>query len=119
MKNNDERILYKLYSTLLEMRTLPCSNQDQLEDLGNKIMELDAYYAGLALTASQGGKINLGHLYDIGELNRQLIGIQITNTEDEHILNCCQKYLDTFNQINLLLHSISTKKTGKCSHGES
>ncbi len=95
--------LKQLYLELTKRRTTKNSENQELDTITYRINELDAYYAGLALTASEGGKISLKSLYDIEELVELLKKISTFNQEDILLLEECRSFLKTLSQIDAML----------------
>ena len=71
-----------------------------------EITGLDSYYAGWALTVSEGGKISSQDFYNIDGLKKWLERIRCDYEEDKQILEECRSYLKIINQSDQILHKI-------------
>ena len=103
-KEEDRKNLKDLYFEFKQMKLSHhfVKNTD-LADWIDDIMVLDAYYAGLALTVAEGGKIALSDLYNIEAYENSLNSIQVNDEEVVKILKYCNLYLNKLNQIDKLL----------------
>ena len=106
-KKEELQRLKNLYHELEKFKIPKCSKNEVLASWLDNVMELDAYYAGLALTASEGGKISSKDLYDIAKLKYSLNDIKSYSEEDKYILDECKSYLKIIEQIDFLLHDLS------------
>lgn len=107
-KRNDElKALKNLFFKIEKAKFPDIPENELLANLIDNITDLDSYYAGLALTVSEGGKISLGDLYNIEELKKSLNSIQIQNEKDKKILEESKMYLETIDQIDRLLRKLS------------
>ncbi|MCE5318103.1 MAG: hypothetical protein LLG04_12190 [Parachlamydia sp.] len=110
-KNNDLNLLKNFYFEIerLNLPKFSVSNEN-LDQLVEKIVELDSYYAGLALTVSEGGVFEVKDLYNIKELFDLLQLIHPSSEEDRKILSDCQMFVNVIDQIDQLLRKVSAQK---------
>lgn len=106
-KSKDLEMLKNLYLQIKNLNTPNYSQNVDLETWIENLIELDAYYAGWALTVAEGGKISTHDLYDMDKFKKKLASIQVDNDEDEMILQECRAYLKIIDQIDHLLRKLS------------
>ena len=99
--------LKKMYEKLRAFKPPEFSDNEQLSNWIEAILEIDPYYAGLALTACEGGKISRQNLYNTKQLKKQLSLIPINNKEEERILDKCKEYISIIDEINTALEEMS------------
>lgn len=104
----------KLKQAHEELRNLPLpkfSKQDDLSNWIEELFEIDAHYAGLSLSVSEGDKISKENLYDLIKFRKSLDLIQHTNKntdqEDLEIIKNCYIYLDKIQNIDCILKNLS------------
>lgn len=103
MYYEDKKKLKELYFDMMKMKLgTSCKNQE-LDDIIESICELDPYYAGLALTVSEGGKIHKKDLFDIESLKNKLNLIVIGDENDEAVLSQCCDFIRVINEIDSIL----------------
>ncbi len=99
--------LKDLYFKIKQLSPPPFSGNQLLSDVVETIIELDPYYAGLALTVSESGKVLSPELYKLDNLLSMLNKVELENEMDREIYNQCKVYLDCFSQINSLLKNFT------------
>lgn len=109
MSKKDLQDLKNLFIQMSKLNMPPCSNNEALEAVAENIIELDAYYAGLALTVAEGGEISMKNLYNIDEIKNKLDQVKVDTLEDKKILEDCSVYLEIIDQINNLLIKLYRK----------
>lgn len=92
-----------LYYELKKAKTPKNAQSEVLEELIDSMQDLDAYYAGIALSTSEGAKIATTSLYDIDHLCEILEHIAQTENEDSALLLECRIFLKILKQINDLI----------------
>lgn len=103
--NRDENIkkLKDLYGGMRQLKIPSFSSNQRLSDMVETIIELDPYYAGLALSVSEGSRISKSELCNLDEVLALFVEIEIQNEKDREIYGLCKIYLDYFSQINFIL----------------
>ncbi len=71
--NIERRMLKNLFLELRDMKIPKFSQNDKVDDCVEQIIELDSYYAGLALSTSESKKPFKENLYDIRELKKKIL----------------------------------------------
>lgn len=95
--------LKKLYSELKELKVPKFPKNEELGNWIEDLFEVDSYYAGLALSASEGEKISKKDLISIENLRQSLNSITVQNENDKKILKDCQIYFKKIEQLYQLL----------------
>jgi hypothetical protein len=113
MKFNSEKIKLKELYENLKKRSLPkFSPHDELSNWIEELIEIDAHYAGLTLSAIEGEKISKKNLCDLIKLRKSLDLIELNSKdnskENYEIMNNCYNYLDNIQSIDFILNKIST-----------
>jgi hypothetical protein len=106
-KKETLKVLKNLYFEMERLKIPQNIENEQLSKWIDNFNELDPYYAGLALTVAEGGKVLVKELYDLGELKKKLNSIQVYKEQDKEILEKCKSYLMTIEKIDCLLRELS------------
>lgn len=98
--------LKELYFKMCGMKISKSKNNRDLDELVEKIFELDFYYAGLALSVSEGGIVKKKDLYEISGLINIANSIVANNVVDEKVLTECKNFINTINEIDCTLRKL-------------
>ncbi len=109
MKFDEEK--RKLKSLHEKLKGLQFPKFSYINDLSNwieELIEIDAYYAGLSLSISEGEKISKKDLFDLVQFRKKLNEIQphLKKQEDLTIAKNCYEYLDTIQSIDSILRKM-------------
>ncbi len=104
---NEKRRLRELYRELGKLKILQSTDNEVLSSIIEKLLEMDSYYAGLALSAAEGTSIEKKQLYDIKELKNKLRSISPLSREDSEIYEVCKVFIDKLYEIDMTLRYIS------------
>jgi hypothetical protein len=105
-KNEERKILKNLYLEMRQMKIPAFPNNESISNFIENIIELDSYYAGLALTAVEGGRVLINDLYAMGELRNTLNSIQAYDDEDKKALDECGLYFKKIEEVDQLLRKL-------------
>jgi hypothetical protein len=112
-KKEAQKRAKEIYLELLNLKTPNFSKNKNLNELEEKILEIDPHYAGLALTLSEGGHVALSDLYDVQQIKEQLNRIHLNNAEDEKNFELCKQYIDTVESLDTLLRIVASNNKNK------
>ena len=104
---NEKRKLRELYSELGTLKIPQSTENEVLSSIIEKLLEMDSYYAGLALSAAGGTSIEKKQLYDINELKTKLRSISPLSSKDWEIYEVCKVFIDKLYEIDTILRYIS------------
>lgn len=102
MMNKEEckHNLKELFKILNTLKTPAFSENAEISGLVESIIELDPYYAGMASSVAEGGKINVKKLYNLEELKAQIEKTLPITKADLDIYNHCKEYCAVFCKID-------------------
>lgn len=103
MKSQKKQIasdLKNCYLALVEMRIPKTTGNSALDDLVDSIAELDACYAGWALSIASGAEVTPKDLVNLVPLIRKCESIKTDNDAEEKTLVSCREFLKIYNRIN-------------------
>lgn len=102
--------LKNLYKKLENLKLPQFSDNRSLNEVVENIAELDPYYAGLALSVSEGGNVLLRDLYDIDALKEKISSVKVTSDKEYAITKEFIFFANTLERINNLLKIIASAK---------
>jgi hypothetical protein len=109
-RQEDRKILKNLYFEMEKLKIPRNIDNQQLLNWTEHLIDLDPYYAGLALSVAEGDKVTLGELYDIESLRKSLNSIQINEEQDKEVFEICNYYLKIIEKIDGLLRKFAKEK---------
>ncbi len=102
--------LRQLFEDLKALHFPKFSSNDEISNWIEELIEIDAYYAGLALSVAEGEKVVKYDLYDLVKMRKELELIQLKNKvnggENLKIILECYKYLDKIQEIDSILKEL-------------